>query len=282
MPTAIMPVPDRYAVIGHPIAHSRSPQIHALFARQTRQTMIYDAIDVAPQELQAQLGDFFASGGRGLNVTVPHKETVIACCGSASERVRIAGAANTIMVGPAGELIADNTDGVGLVRDLTRNLGIAVGARRVLLLGAGGAARGVLAPLLALAPRELVIANRNVERAVELASAFAALGAVRGSGFAQLDGTHFDLIVNATAASLQGQLPPLPASVVGAGTACYDLFYAGNATRFTQWALESGAAQAHMGLGMLVEQAAESFYLWRGLRPDTAPVLAALAAQQSH
>ena len=282
MPTSIMPAPDRYAVIGHPIAHSRSPQIHALFARQTRQNMIYDAIDVAPEELAPRLRDFFASGGRGLNVTVPHKEAVIACCSSSSARVQIAGAANTIVVGPAGELGADNTDGVGLVRDLTHNLGIAVRARRVLLLGAGGAARGVLAPLLALQPRELVIANRTVERALALASAFAALGAVRGSGFAQLDGSRFDLIVNATAASLQAQVPPLPPSVLGAGTACYDLFYAGNATRFTQWALDHGAAQAHMGLGMLVEQAAESFYLWRGLRPDTAPVLAALATQHPH
>ncbi len=282
MPTSIMPAPDRYAVIGHPIAHSRSPQIHALFARQTDQNMIYDAIDVAPAELAPRLGDFFASGGRGLNVTVPHKQTVIACCSSMSERVRIAGAANTIVRGPAAELRADNTDGAGLVRDLTHNLHVMVQARRVLLLGAGGAARGVLAPLLELKPRELVIANRSVERAVALASGFAALGAVRASGLAQLDGMHFDLIVNATAASLQGQVPPLPASVLGASTVCYDLFYAGDSTRFTQWALEHGAPQAHMGLGMLVEQAAESFYLWRGVRPDTAPVLAALAAQQLH
>ncbi len=282
MPTSIMPAPDRYAVIGHPIGHSRSPQIHALFARQTRQNIIYDAIDVAPQELAPRLRDFFASGGRGLNVTVPHKEAVIACCSSSSTRVQIAGAANTIVLGPAGELGADNTDGIGLVRDLTHNLGIAVDARRVLLLGAGGAARGVLGPLLALKPRELVIANRTVERALALASAFAALGAVRGSGFAQLDGSQFDLIVNATAASLQAQVPPLPPSVLGTGTACYDLFYAGNATRFTQWALDHGAAQAHMGLGMLVEQAAESFYLWRGVRPATAPVLAALAPQPAH
>jgi shikimate dehydrogenase len=282
MPTSIMPAPDRYAVIGHPIAHSRSPQIHALFARQTHQHLVYDAIDVAPQELAPRLREFFAGGGRGLNVTVPHKEAVIACCSSLSARVRTAGAANTIVREPTGELRADNTDGAGLVRDLTHNLRIAVAARRVLLLGAGGAARGVLAPLLELKPRELVIANRNVERAQTLASAFAALGAVRASGFAQLDGMHFDLIVNATAASLQAEVPPLPPGVLGAGTVCYDLFYAGNATRFTHWALQHGAAQAHMGLGMLVEQAADSFYLWRGVRPDTAPVLAALAAQQAY
>jgi shikimate dehydrogenase len=277
-----MPAPDRYAVIGHPIAHSRSPQIHALFARQTRQNMIYDAIDVAPEELAPRLRDFFASGGRGLNVTVPHKQAVIASCDSLTARARIAGAANTIVRDAAGQLSADNTDGAGLVRDLTHNLRVAVGAQRVLLLGAGGAARGLLAPLLELKPRELVIANRNVERALALASAFAQLGAVRGTGFAQLDGIHFDLIVNATAASLQAEVPPLPPSVLGATTICYDLAYGSNHTRFTQWALEHGAARAYMGLGMLVEQAAESFYLWRGVWPDTAPVLSALAVNIPH
>jgi shikimate dehydrogenase len=277
-----MPAPDRYAVIGHPIAHSRSPQIHALFARQTRQNMIYDAIDVAPEELAPRLRDFFASGGRGLNVTVPHKQAVIASCDSLTARARIAGAANTIVRDAAGQLSADNTDGAGLVRDLTHNLRVAVGAQRVLLLGAGGAARGLLAPLLELKPRELVIANRNVERALALASAFGQLGAVRGTGFAQLDGIHFDLIVNATAASLQAEVPPLPPSVLGATTICYDLAYGSNHTRFTQWALEHGAARAYMGLGMLVEQAAESFYLWRGVWPDTAPVLSALAVNIPH
>jgi shikimate dehydrogenase len=276
-----MPAPDRYAVIGHPIAHSRSPQIHALFAQQTRQNMVYGAFDVAPQELALRVREFFASGGRGLNVTVPHKDAVIALSATLSARARTAGAANTMLQDAAGRLVADNTDGAGLVRDLTHNLRIAVGAQRVLLLGAGGAARGVLAPLLELKPRVLVIANRGVERALALASAFASLGPVRGAGFTQLDGQCFDLIVNATAASLQGQVPPLPASVLGATTICYDLVYATSDTRFMHWAREHGAAQAHMGLGMLVEQAAESFYLWRGVRPDTAPVLSVLAAQIS-
>jgi shikimate dehydrogenase len=277
-----MPAPDRYAVIGHPIAHSRSPQIHALFAQQTQQSMTYDALDVTAEDLAPRVRDFFASGGRGLNVTVPHKETVIALSGGLSARARIAGAANTIVRDAAGRLMADNTDGAGLVRDLTHNLHIAVGARRVLLLGAGGAARGVLAPLLDLKPRELVIANRTVERALALAIAFASLGAVRGAGFAQLDGPGFDLIVNATAASLNSELPPLPPGVLGATTICYDLVYANADTCFLQWARSHGAAQTHMGLGMLVEQAAESFYLWRGVRPDTAPVLAALGAQLAH
>jgi shikimate dehydrogenase len=277
-----MPAPDRYAVIGHPIAHSRSPQIHALFAKQTNQDMIYAALDVAPEDLAMRVREFFATGGRGLSVTVPHKEAVIALSGRLSARARTAGAANTIVSDAAGRLIADNTDGAGLVRDLTHNLHIPVSAQRVLLLGAGGAARGVLAPLLELKPRELVIANRAVERALTLANAFASLGPVRGAGFAQLDGLRFDLIVNATSASLQAQVPPLPLSVLGATTICYDLVYAKLDTRFTQWAREHGAAQAHMGLGMLVEQAAESFYLWRGVRPDTAAVLAALPAQLSH
>jgi shikimate dehydrogenase len=271
-----MPAPDRYAVIGHPIAHSRSPQIHALFARQTAQNMSYDAIDIAPSELTTRVHQFFAGGGAGLNVTVPHKQAVLLLAARVSARARVAGAANTLIAGPAG-LLADNTDGAGLVRDLTHNLGIALRAQRVLLLGAGGAARGVLAPLLEQQPRELVIANRSAERAQTLAGAFAARGPVRALGLTQLGGAHFDLIVNATAASLHGELPAVTADVIGAKTICYDLVYADQDTRFVQWARQHGAARAHMGLGMLVEQAAESFFLWRGVRPDTAAVLAALA-----
>lgn len=276
-----MPAPDRYAVIGHPIAHSRSPQIHALFAQQTGQHISYGALDIAPPELAARLREFFDAGGRGLNVTVPHKQAVVALVGALSARARTAGAANTILRDAGGALLADNTDGVGLVRDLTHNLAIAVRGKRLLLLGAGGAARGVLAPLLQLAPCELVIANRSPERALALAQQFATLGAVRGCGLEQIDGPCFDLIINATAASLASALPPLPPGVLGAATICYDLGYADSHTRFTSWAREHGAAQAHMGLGMLVEQAAESFHLWRGVRPDTAPVLAALRAQRA-
>jgi len=277
-----MPAPDRYAVIGHPIAHSRSPQIHALFAQQTGQHISYEAIDIAPHELAPRLREFFEAGGRGLNVTVPHKEAVLPLVGALSARVRTAGAANTILRQADGTLLADNTDGAGLVRDLTQNLAITVRAQRLLLLGAGGAARGVLGPLLQLEPRELVIANRDVERALTLARAFAAVGPVRGCGLAQLQGPCFDLIINATAASIAAELPPLSPSVLGAATICYDLAYADSDTRFTCWAREHGAAQAHMGLGMLVEQAAESFYLWRGVRPDTGPVLAALTARRGH
>jgi len=275
-----MPAPERYAVIGHPIAHSRSPQIHAMFARQTDQNMVYGAIDVPPETLALQVREFFDGGGRGLNVTLPHKEAVIALATSLSERAQTAGAANTLVRDLHGRMLADNTDGAGLVRDLKHNLRIAVRAQRVLLVGAGGAARGVLAPLLQLEPRELVIANRSVGRAMALASAFAALGPVRAAGFAELDGASFDLIINATAAGLSGEIPSLPTCVLGATTTCYDLAYSRDSehTSFTHWAREHGAARTHMGLGMLVEQAAESFYLWRGVRPDTAPVLTALRA----
>ena len=207
-----MSAPDRYAVIGHPIAHSRSPQIHALFAKQTHQSMTYTALDVAPE----------ASGGASARVLC-HRRVRSQRHGAAQgsgdridresdARARTAGAANTILRDAAGNLIADNTDGAGLVRDLTHNLHIGVRAQRVLLLGAGGAARGVLAPLLELKPRQLVIANRGVERALALASAFAAMGPVRGAGFGELDGLCFDLIINATAAGLQAQVPPLPPS----------------------------------------------------------------------
>jgi shikimate dehydrogenase len=273
-----MPAPERYAVIGHPVAHSRSPRIHSLFALQTHQNLIYSALDTPPSLLAQRVQDFFGGGGRGLSVTVPHKQTVIALTDTLTERARAAAAVNTLARDPGGALLGDNTDGVGLVRDLTLNLQITLTSRRVLLLGAGGAARGVLGPLLQLEPQQVVIANRSAERAVELAEAFATLGNVRGGGFAELDGSAFDLILNATAASLQGEIPPLPASVLAAGTICYDFAYARVDTPFTRWARAGGAAGAHMGLGMLVEQAAEAFHLWRGVRPLTAPVLTALAS----
>jgi shikimate dehydrogenase len=268
--------PDRYAVIGHPIAHSRSPWIHAQFAQQTGQHLQYASLDVAPAELGQRVREFFAHRGRGLNVTVPHKQAVLELMDSLSERARIAGAVNTIVREADDRLHGDNTDGVGFVRDLTYNLGVSVAGRRVLLLGAGGAARGLLAPLLALAPSELTIANRSPERARELASAFATRGAVRGTGFAELESQSFELIVNATAAGLQAQLPPLPLSVLQRAAVCYDLGYGHGATRFIQWAREHGVARCYTGAGMLVEQAAESFLLWRGVRPDTTAVLAAL------
>jgi len=271
--------PDRYAVIGHPIAHSRSPWIHARFAAQTGQRLVYTAIDASPAMLATCVHEFFARGGRGLNVTVPHKESVLPLLSNLSERARVAGAVNFIMREHDHGLRGDNTDGVGLVRDLTHNLGVTVAGRHVLLLGAGGAARGILAPLLELKPVELVIVNRSPARAVALARQFGAHGAVRGTDFAALAGERFELIINATAAGLSQEVPPLPPGVLAADSVCYDLSYARGTTRFVQWAREHGVTRSFAGAGMLVEQAAESFLLWRGIRPQTAGVLAELIAQ---
>jgi shikimate dehydrogenase len=269
--------PDRYAVIGHPVSHSRSPFIHRLFAQQCQQHMAYSAVDVTPARLQSWVAKFFATTGRGLNVTVPHKQSLLTMPSCLSERARVAGALNTLTLDAQGQLLGDNTDGIGLVRDLTENLGLTITARRVLMLGAGGAARGVLAPLLELQPAQLVVANRTEERAVALAGSFARFGPIRASSYADLSGLRFDLVINATAAGLQGEVPPLQAAMfTGAETICYDMGYGDDDTPFVQWSRTHGATRAVMGFGMLVEQAAESFYLWRGVRPSTAAVRSAL------
>jgi shikimate dehydrogenase len=270
--------PDRYAVIGQPVAHSRSPWIHAQFARQTGEHLTYSALEIAPAELPQRLREFFAEGGQGLNVTVPHKQAVVPLLDELSEAARIAGAVNVISRTRAGRLRGDNTDGSGFVRDLVRNLGVTVTGLRVLLLGAGGAARGLLAPLLALAPAELAIANRSRDRALQLARDFAGRGMLRGCGFDELGSTPFELIINATAAGLAQQLPPLPLAVLESAAVCYDLVYAGGDTPFVRWAREHGVARCADGTGMLVEQAADSFEIWRGIRPETAAVLAAISA----
>ena len=272
---------DRYAVIGHGLTHSRSPQIHGLFAQSTGQSMQYGLIDVPAAGFAAAVRDFLAGGGRGLNVTVPHKESALALCARLTPRARRAGAVNTFAAGTgtdATALLGDNTDGAGLVRDLTVNLGYALTGARLLLLGAGGAARGVIAPLLESGVDELLIQNRNPARARQLAQEFADLGPINDSS---ASGGAFDLIINATSASLRGEVPPVPAQACGPRTLCYDLAYGAGETAFMRWARDAGAAGTLMGLGMLVEQAAESFLLWRGVRPDTAPVLAALASTAS-
>jgi shikimate dehydrogenase len=273
------PAPDRYAVIGHPIDHSRSPWIHARFAQQTGQRIVYTAIDAAPEHLSERVHDFFAGGGSGLNVTVPHKQAVLPLLQELSDRARVAGAVNLILRTDEGRLRGDNTDGSGLVRDLTHNLSVPIAAQRLLLLGAGGAARGIIAPLLALHPAELIIANRAAKRAIDLAAEFTRFGAVRGSAYAELAGQRFALIINATSAGLRQEAPPLPIGVLDAATICYDLAYARDTTQFVQWARQQGVARSIPGAGMLVEQAAESFLLWRGVRPDTTAVLADLLAQ---
>ena len=274
-----MSAPDRYAVIGHPVSHSRSPFIHERFAKQTSQKLQYTTIDATPARFTAVVKEFFAGGGKGLNVTVPHKQAAVALAQDLTPRAARAGAVNTLSLREDGSLVGDNTDGAGLARDLLNNLGITIAGRSVLLLGAGGAARGVVAPLLGLKPRELTIANRTPAKAVELARLFADMGDVRGCGYPGLRNEPKDLVINATAASLKQQLPPLPPGIVDTRSVCYDMAYGREDTVFLRWAQERGCTRTAMGLGMLVEQAAESFFGWRGIRPDTASVLAALKVE---
>ena len=267
--------PDQYAVMGNPIAHSQSPRIHALFATQTGQRLEYRAIQVEPGGFAAAARAFRDAGGKGLNVTVPFKQDAWVFADLLSARAERAGAVNTLSFEPGG-VRGDNTDGPGLVRDLKINHGCPLAGRRILLLGAGGAARGVLQPLLAERPAQLVIANRTASRAAELALRFGDLGPVTGCGFADLAGRSFDLVVNATAAGLSDAVPPLPDGVLAADGWCYDLMYGCEPTTFVHWGWERGAVQSLDGLGMLVEQAAEAFHLWRGVWPETQPVIAAL------
>ena len=271
--------PDRYAVMGNPVAHSLSPRIHARFAQQTGQHLDYEAILVEPDGFPTAVEAFQRAGGKGLNVTVPFKEDAWRLADARSPRAERAGAVNTLVLRADGSRYGDNTDGVGLVRDLLDNQGASVRARRVLLLGAGGAARGVLEPLLEQRPARLVIANRTPDKAKTLAAAFRDLGPVEGGGFPELEGHAFDLVINATAAGLAGQVPPVPPGVVTLATWCYDMMYGKGETDFVRWARRQGTAHAVDGLGMLVEQAAESFLLWRGVRPDTAPVIKTLRAE---
>ena len=266
-----MSAPDRYAVFGHPVGHSRSPWIHARFAELTGQSLCYEAREVPPGGFDAALAAFLAEGGKGLNITVPHKLAAFAAAARLTPRARRAGAVNTLAVQPAG-LLGDNTDGAGLLRDLRENFGLELAGGRVLLVGAGGAARGALEPLLAAGPRTLLIVNRNAARAEALAADFAAAGPIRGGS---LDDAHgpFDLVINATSASLAGEVPQLPGDAIERGTFCYDMAYGAGPTAFLRRAQELGAERVADGLGMLVEQAAESFLLWRGVQPPTQPVL---------
>ena len=268
-------LPDQYGVFGHPVNHSLSPFIHGLFARETHQEMSYRPFDVTAQEFRARVQEFFAAGGKGLNITLPHKIAAVDVADELTARAAHAAAINTLAVKGEG-ILGDNTDGAGLVRDLCDNLGLVITHRRVLIMGAGGATRGVLAPVLGLEPTLVVIANRTAERAEALAAAFSDLGQTQGVGFENIGDEPFDLIINATSASLSGDIPPIPDGALAAQTVCYDLAYGKSATAFVRWARAKGCARALQGLGMLVEQAAESFRLWRGVRPSTARVLDAL------
>jgi len=269
---------DQYAVIGNPISHSKSPRIHAAFASQTGQKLHYDKLLVEPGCLAEAIADFRQQGGKGLNITVPFKNDAFELADSLTERARLAGAVNTLVLNEDGTLHADNTDGIGMVRDLTANHHFNLKGKRILLLGAGGAVQGVLLPLLQQQPAEIVIANRTVAKAEVLCEKFSAYGNLSASSFEALNGKTFDGIINGTAASLQGEVPPLPDNILNKGAWCYDMMYSSEPTAFVRWGEQQGASQSVDGLGMLVEQAAESFSLWRGVQPDTNPVIKLLRA----
>lgn len=266
---------DRYAVMGNPVAHSKSPRIHAQFAHETQQDLVYQALLVETGHFAQAVKDFFASGGKGLNITVPFKQEAWALAQDKSEQAALAGAVNTLFM-KDDRLQGHNTDGIGLVRDIVQNHGGTISGKSLLILGAGGATRGILLPLLQQGPASICIANRTVSKAAELAALFAPYGQTSACGYDALQGQQFDWIINASAASLQGELPPLPNELLAPSAWCYDLMYAKEPTVFCQWATRQGAARSIDGLGMLVEQAAEAFWLWRGVRPPTAGVLASL------
>ena len=268
--------PDEYAVMGNPISHSKSPAIHQAFAEQTQQNIRYRAIQVDPGGFEQAVGNFFATGGKGLNITVPFKQEAFDLADQLSERARLAGAVNTLLQNET-KLLGENTDGVGLVRDLMDNLGVSIKGKSILLVGAGGAARGVVSPLLGQEPNQLVIANRTSSRAHELVEQFSDqtdnADLLKGMGFDEIEKQPFDIVINATSASLTGDLPPIPGESVSGASIVYDMMYAAEPTPFLVWALREGAGQASDGLGMLVEQAAESFFIWRNVKPKTQPVI---------
>lgn len=265
---------DRYAIIGHPVAHSRSPEIHAAFARETGQSMVYERLPAPVDGFRTTTDRFRAEGGRGANVTLPFKMEACEYATKLTERARLAGAVNTLSF-EASEVHGDNTDGVGLCRDITDNLKLCLEGSRILLIGAGGAARGVVGPLLSCRPLALAISNRTFGRAEEITNAFSHLGPVAAIPPTDLATKQFDIIINATSASLADSLPLVPGSCFRSGVLAYDMMYGKGATPFLTLAASRGATTAD-GLGMLVEQAAEAFFVWRGVRPVTAHIIAQL------
>lgn len=274
------PMIDRYVVMGNPIAHSSSPFIHTQFAQQTGQTLDYGKEWVAVGELDKALDKFKQAGGKGANITAPFKlaalEYVMKKEGNCAERAKRAGAVNTIKFQTEGGCLGDNTDGVGLIRDITQNLNWSIRNKKILMLGAGGAVRGVLEPILLEKPGKLIIANRTFEKAKMLATLFSDLGNVEACSFNELAGMQFGLVINGTAASLQDETFSLPQSLLTVDACCYDMSYGDKAEAFLQWAKTQGCKKYTDGVGMLVEQAAESFYIWRGVEPDTQPVISLL------
>lgn len=269
---------DRYAVVGNPIKHSKSPEIHQMFAEQTGQQLNYEKILFDENNFVDGVRAFFESEGKGLNVTVPFKEKAFDLVELVTERAKLAGAVNTLIAQPDGSLIGDNTDGAGLVGDI-RRLRWPLAQAKVLLVGAGGAARGVLQPLLAQGVAEITIVNRTSAKAKQLAEEFSPYGKLSSAEFLQLSGRSFDLIINATSAGLAGDKPPLADDLITAETCAYDMLYGAEPTAFLAWAEGLGAKRVSDGLGMLVGQAAESFYQWRHVRPDVLPVIEAIRGQ---
>ncbi|BCD96988.1 shikimate dehydrogenase [Marinagarivorans cellulosilyticus] len=271
---------DRYAVVGNPIAHSKSPAIHTLFAKQTQQKLSYEKILIELGHFEKDVKRFFTSGGKGLNVTVPFKENAFTFPDQLTPRAQLAGAVNTLIQQTDGSILGDTTDGAGLINDLQRNCFLLKNAK-ILVLGAGGAVRGILEPLLAQQPKEVVIANRTVAKAQMLADIFDNYGNIRACGFDDLTGYEFDTVINGTSASLAGELPPVPESIFAnnKNTGAYDMMYSKKLTPFLLWAKQQNVSLLTDGLGMLVGQAAESFQLWRGVMPDITPVIDALRNQ---
>lgn len=263
---------DHYAVFGNPIEHSKSPEIHRNFAELTGEAVVYEKQLVDVDSFESAATAFFKTG-KGLNITVPFKLEAYSFAARLTERARRAGAVNTLAMQADGTILGDNTDGIGMVSDIVDNLGWIVENKKVLILGAGGAVRGILQPLLDQNPKALVIANRTVEKAKQLAKGFSELGSVEGCGFEHLSDFKFDIVINGTSASLAGDLPPLPDTLLAKGACCYDMMYGAEPTVFMHWAKEHGATAVADGLGMLVGQAAESFKLWRGVKPEVQSVI---------
>lgn len=266
---------DAYAVFGNPIAHSKSPFIHRQFAEQTGEDIAYTKQLVPQGEFEAAANAFFAQGGKGLNITVPFKLDAYGYAARLTQRARRAGAVNTLALQHDGTLLGDNTDGIGMINDM-HNLGWKLADKKVLILGAGGAVRGILQPLMEHKPAGLAIANRTLHKAEQLAKGFHDLGDIEALSFEQLEGRQFDLVINGTSASLSGDLPPLPEGLLAPDASCYDMMYGAEPTAFLNWAEQQGAARTADGLGMLVAQAAESFYLWRDIRPEVSSVVSVL------
>lgn len=275
-----MSTPDQYTVFGHPINHSKSPRIHTLFAQQTQQNLTYRTHDVPADSFDTAITNFLNQGGKGLNCTVPLKELAWQRADILTERAQFSKAVNTLVLQKEGTLLGDNTDGIGLVTDLTINHSIPLSNSRILILGAGGASRGIIGPLMEKSPASIIIANRTVEKAINLSKEFSQLGEIIGCSYDAIKNNRFDLILNATSASLTGELPPLADNILAKNGHCYDLAYGNQPTTFVKWGEAHHAEKSLDGLGMLVEQAAEAFFIWRGVRPETAKIITLLNSER--